>query len=392
MIPILERLQSDHPELREALEARRRIHADAAGVRESCLRQEEPIRRWEIEVREKSPSGPRWNSMLEDGKTLLTSAGGLYATILGDERDALEHLRKATDLLRSLLAQPDVDLDPRLPEMLEQCARLREQEIRWLEEIVNLTGRIESLNGEATPDQVRSLLTLRGRFLDQVNMLRETSSSLEERACSLESVVAEGPEAGEETNGSTVEEILDVEFEDLDQKLRSFSDERDQALRSLASVEAKFETEAERREDLERRLAAAENRIALGEERIRAQDAAADAARREKDEIAGRLKATEGKLVAETARREALEADLRKTEEDRDKTLALLAEAEARAVAAQSEFDEERKLLRNRIDEAKGECERTEARRLDELKRLREAVRGLTSRVDDEIRGFEDEA
>jgi chromosome segregation ATPase len=276
--------------------------------------------------------------------------------------------------------------------MLTQCARLREQEIRWTEEIVSLTGRIESLNGDATPDQVRSLLTLRGRFLDQVDMLRETSGSLEERASSLVSV-RRSEEAGEPAGGgSTVEEILDVEFEDLDQKLRSFADERDEALQRLAAVEAKYETETERREDLEGRLSAAENRIALGEERIREQEAAAAEARREQEDLAGKLGATEERLRAEVARREALEAELERTGEDRDRTLSLLAEAEARAVAAAKEFDEERTTLQAEIEAAKAACDRTEARRRDELRRLRDAVRGLTSRVDEEIRGFEDGA
>jgi len=392
--PDLERLQADHAELREALEARRRILAEADGVREACRKQEDPIRRWGIEVREKSPSGKRWTSMLENGRKLLGATGELYLVVLGSERDALGHLRAATDRLRALLTDPDVRLDPRLPEMLTQCARLREQEIRWTEEIVNLTGRIENLNGDATPDQVRSLLTLRARFLDQIRMLRETSGSREERAATLESAPPESaaPATGTPANGSTVEEILDVEFEDLDEKLRSFADERDEALKGLAAVEARHEAEVERREDLEGRLAAAENKIALGEERIRAQDAAAADTLRERDEVAKRLAGTGKKLLAEVARREALEASLRKTEEDRDRTLTLLAEAEARAVAAAAEFEAERKALRARIDEARDACDRTEARRRDELGRLREAVRGLTNRVDEQIRGFEDDA
>ena len=280
----LERLQAGHPELQQALESRRRILVDVAGLRDTCVRQEDPIRRWEIKVREKSPTGHRWTRVLEDGQQLLSAAGDIYLTILSSEKDALEHLRTATDRLRELLPKPEVDLDPRLPEMLEQCARLREQEIRWIEEIVNLTGRIGALDGDATPDQVRSLLTLRGRFLDQMKMLRETSGSLEDRAFTLET-------AGRNGND---------------------------------------------------RLAAAENKIALAEDRIREQDEILTAARVERDGIATTLAATEGKLGEETSRREKLAAQLRKTEEDRGNTLALLAEAETRAVTAQAGFDEER--------------------------------------------------
>jgi len=449
--PVLERIETDYPGIRQAFDARRRILEDAEWFRDSCEKQEDPIRRWEIKVREKNPRGRRWTSLLTDGKKLLSAAGNLYLTVLGSEQEALRHLKSGNEQLKELIGKPDLGLDPRTPEMLDQCARLREQEIRWIEEIVSLTHRIETLNGEATPDQVRSLLELRRRYLDQVKMLKETSRSLEGRAfltSAKEQPAPEstGPKARESEEDmsqaatATVEEILDVEFEDLDKKLRSFSEDRDQALSKLAGIEAKYEEEAEQRADLERRLAATEaerdgavrertEAVSDRDEAVKARDALTEkvgtlteenadlvrrlqeaegklveagkryeehekviaAARKEKDEVAATLETTETRFRHETSRREALQEELFKMEADRDKTLALLAEAESRVVAAQGEFDEERQRLLGRIESAQCARDEAEARRLDELRRLREAVRGLTSRVDDEIKGFEGE-
>jgi len=448
--PVLERIEADFPGIRQALDARRRILEDVQWFRDSCDQQEDPIRRWEIKVREKHPRGRRWKSLMTDGKKLLSAAGNLYLTVLGSEQEALRHLKSATDQLRDLIGKPDIGLDPRTPEMLDQCARLREQEIRWIEEIVSLTHRIETLNGEATPDQVRSLLELRRRYLDQVKMLKETSRSLEERAFRAENSTTAAPEepaptrAPEEETGqgttATVEEILDVEFEDLDKKLRSFTEDRDQALSKLAGIEARYEEEAEQREDLQSRLAATETErdTAVGERKDAARErdeavsvreeqerrtgalteenrdlvrrlqkaeaklveaakrhgeheAVVIAARKEKDEVAADLETSETNFRHETTRREALEEELRKMEADRDKTLALLAEAETRAVTVESEFEGERQQLTDQIESARSAHVETEARRLDELGRLREAVRGLTSRVDEEIKGFEGE-
>jgi len=446
--PVLERIETENPGIRQALDARRRILEDAQWFRDSCEKQEDPIRRWEIKVREKHPRGRRWKSLLTDGKKLLSAAGNLYLTVLGSEQEALRHLRSATEQLRDLLGRPDLGLDPRMPEMLDQCARLREQEIRWIEEIVSLTHRIETLNGEATPDQVRSLLELRRRYLDQVKMLRETSRSLEERAFQITASSDNGSE-GPKTAGSsgedmhqgataTVEEILDVEFEDLDKKLRTFSEDRDQALSKFAGLEAKYEDEAERGEDLTKKLAAAEaerdQALRERDEAVATRDGAVtvreeledsirtlteengdlvrrlqeaegqlteaakryeehatviEAANREKEAVAAELEASETKFRHETSRREALEEELGKMEAERDKTLGLLAEAEGRVVAAQAGFDEERQALMSRIESAQCARDEAEARRRDELRRLREAVRGLTSRVDEEIKGFE---
>ena len=63
--------------------------ADLAGERDAFRKREGPIRRWEIRVREKEPSGPRWESMLEDGKSLLSAAGDHYRGLLDREKELI---------------------------------------------------------------------------------------------------------------------------------------------------------------------------------------------------------------------------------------------------------------------------------------------------------------
>jgi hypothetical protein len=338
-----------------------------------------------------------------------------------------------------------------MAEMLDQCVRLREQETRWIEEIVNLTNRIETLNGQATPDQVRSLLELRRRYLDQIRMLKETSRALEDRAFRSEPANPESEPVGAKAeptgaNGhaetppagdATVEEILDVEFEDLDQKLRSFRQERDQALANLARIEAKYETETELREGLEKRLAAtekerdqaiaakdaaetetsehraqksgledrirvleeensdvirrlaeAESLLVESEKQHREQENLVATLRREKENGETLLQASREEYMAEKAAREKLEKDLEAMTAERDKTLGLLADSESRILETERRFEDERKELLSKIESAQYDRDAVEARRLDELRRLRSAVRRLTSRVDEEILEF----
>jgi chromosome segregation ATPase len=444
---ILERIAAEYPGIHQALDARRRILADAEWFHTSCEKHEEPIRKWEIRVREKSPRGRRWKSSMTDGRKLLSEASNLYLTVLGSEQEALRHLQSAVEQLRDLIGRSDIEMSPRVPEMLEQVARLREQEIRWIEEIVKLSSRIESLNGEATPDQVRSLLELRRRYLDQISMLKQTSRSLEERA-----FASSGP-APQDTNGdpdaaaepasepgASVEEIIDVEFEDLDKKLKDFTDERDQALARLAEIEAKFEAETEQREDLEKRVAKLtsdqeENLHRLAElaESQRLETARREGLEKELETVTGERDATKktltdalvahaaeaekwvehektiGRIEAEKAEaarqiadtetllakeiehRTSVEKKVKDLESERDDIMKLLAEAESRHVMDQVAWDEEKTGLMRQIEQAQCSRDETEARRLDELRRLREAVRALTGRVDEEIRGFEGE-
>lgn len=438
---ILQRLADDFPGIHQALDARRRILADAEWFHTSCEKQEEPIRKWEIRVREKAPRGRRWKTSLTDGRKLLSAASNLYLTVLGSEQEALRHLQSAVDQLRDLIGRPDVDLSPRVPEMLEQVARLREQEIRWIEEIVKLSTRIEGLNGEASPDQVRSLLELRRRYLDQISMLKQTSRSLEERAFASAGPVPQDTNGGatqEAEANASVEEIIDVEFEDLDKKLKDFTDERDQALSKLAEVEAKLEAETEQREALERTV---EKLTKEQEGNLRkiaelAEDYRHEAFRREKlegeletaieerdterrslvDALAShaaeaekwvhhehkmaqleaeKLEAqkeiadTEALLAKEVENRTSVEKRVKELESARDDAMKLLAEAESRHVMDQVAWDEAKAGLLSQIEQAQCARDETEARRLDELRRLREAVRALTGRVDEEIRGFE---
>lgn len=154
----------------------------AASLRESLARYEADLDRWREQLASRAPHGRRWRSCLASGRETVADAGELYLRIRNEEHAALEALRTALAGMSGAGAE--------VVRLLEASLRLRESELRQLDETIQVTHHLLNLPSEASPDQVLFLLEDRARHLASGEARGRECDDLERRARELLEAVA----------------------------------------------------------------------------------------------------------------------------------------------------------------------------------------------------------